>query len=56
MSHYAYLISFKFLQSPRQVDMMIAGMKNAVRLCKDFVWYSNTLETYLDGGCLNIEI
>ena len=44
-----YIISFTLLQSPLQVDMKIAGMKNALRLCNDFVWYSNTLETYRDG-------
>ena len=56
LSTLVYIISFTLLQSPLQVDMKIAGMKNALRLCNDFVWYSNTLETYRYGGCLNIEI
>ena len=36
-----------FSDSPHQVDM-----KNMVKYCKEFLWYSNTLKTYL-ALCFN---
>ena len=41
--HGVSLISFIFLQSTHQIDM-----KSVVKCWKDFLWYSNNLETYRD--------